>query len=92
MGRTNGPPLQILTLSAEASKSSSAWFAFPQTASVMGLTPKQLSGIIGSIDPARAITIEEAYVGSFFDLHLRDRDNHLLDGPSANFPEMVPVP
>jgi predicted dienelactone hydrolase len=68
---------------------SDAEVIFPQTASVMGLTPTGLADIIGTIEPARAITVEEAYVDSFFDLHLRHRDNHLLDGASPLFPEMV---
>ena len=29
---------------------------------------------------------------AFFNLHLRHRDNHLLDHPSARFPEMQFVP
>ncbi|WP_223198864.1 alpha/beta hydrolase family protein [Solihabitans fulvus] len=62
---------------------------FPQTAGVMGLTPAQLAAIIGTIDPARAITVESTYVDAFFNLHLRHRDEQLLDGPSPRFPEMV---
>jgi dienelactone hydrolase len=41
----------------------------------------------GTIDPERAIAAERAYIGAFFDLWLRNSDNHLLDGPSAEFPE-----
>ena len=55
----------------------------------IGLPPDQVQKIIGTIDPRRAITIETAYVMSFFDLHLRHHDNHLLDGQSAQFPEML---
>jgi predicted dienelactone hydrolase len=58
---------------------------FPQ----IGFPPKQLQGIIGTIDPQRALTIQTAYVTSLFDLHLRHRDNHLLDGQSTQFPEML---
>jgi dienelactone hydrolase len=42
---------------------------------------------VGTIDPNRAIAAERAYIGAFFDLWLRNSDNHLLDGPSAEFPE-----
>lgn len=62
---------------------------FPQLAGLLGLTPTQLTGLIGTIDPARAITVESTYVDAFFDQHLRHRDRHLLDGPSPRFPEMV---
>jgi len=64
----------------------------PQVAGVLGLTPAQLATIIGTINPARAITVESAYVEAFFDQHLRHHPEHLLDGPSSRFPEMVFVP
>lgn len=44
---------------------------------------------MGAIDPARLITIESNCLDAFFDQHLRHRDRHLLDGPSARLPEMV---
>ncbi|TCO65849.1 alpha/beta hydrolase family protein [Actinocrispum wychmicini] len=68
---------------------SDAEVIFPQTASVMGLTPVQLAAIIGTIDPARAIKVQSSYVDAFFELHLRHHDEHLLDGPSPRFPEML---
>jgi hypothetical protein len=64
----------------------------PQVAGVLGLTSAQLAKIIGTINPARAITVESAYVEAFFDQHLRHHPEHLLDGPSLRFPEMVFVP
>jgi predicted dienelactone hydrolase len=65
---------------------------FPQLAGVLGLTPAKLTTLIGTISPARAITVESAYVDAFFDEHLRHHPEHLLDGPSPRFPEMVFVP
>jgi dienelactone hydrolase len=65
---------------------------FPQLAGLLGLTPAQLTGLIGTIDPARAITVESRYVDAFFDLHLRHHPEHLLNGPSPRFPDMVFVP
>jgi len=59
----------------------------PQVVAASGLP-----AIIGTINPARAITIESAYVDAFFDQHLRHRPEHLLDGPSPRFPDMVFVP
>jgi hypothetical protein len=42
---------------------------------------------IGTIPPDHAIAAERAYIRAFFDLSLRNRDSHLLDGPSDNYPE-----
>ncbi|MFF3782747.1 hypothetical protein [Streptomyces sp. NPDC001933] len=37
----------------------------------------------------RALAANRAYVVSFFGRWLRGHDDHLLDGPSERFPEMV---
>ncbi|RFS87521.1 esterase [Actinomadura spongiicola] len=47
-----------------------------------------LAKAVGTIDPERSVAVQRAYVVSFFDRWLRGRDDHLLDGPSARFPEM----
>jgi hypothetical protein len=60
----------------------------PQT----GVGPEVVERHIGTIDPARAVTAQRAYVTSFFDRWLRDRDSHLLEGPSPRYPEVVFVP
>lgn len=60
----------------------------PQIARGLGLTPATFEPLIGTIDPDRSIAAQRAYIASFFDLHLRGRDNHLLDGPSAAYPEI----
>lgn len=65
---------------------------FPQLAEALGLTPTQLTTKVGTIDPARAITVESTYVDAFFDQHLRHDPRHLLDGPSPRFPEIVFMP
>ena len=44
--------------------------------------------MIGTIDPARAIAAERAYIGAFFDLHLRHRASSLLDRPSPLYPDI----
>lgn len=43
---------------------------------------------IGTVDPARSLTAQHDYLTAFFDLHLRGRDNGLLDGPSPRYPEI----
>jgi predicted dienelactone hydrolase len=45
-------------------------------------------GLIGSIDPARAQRIANAYLVAFFDRYLKNGDSPLLSGPSPAFPEV----
>jgi hypothetical protein len=54
--------------------------------------PRIVERHIGTIDPARAVAAQRAYVTSFFDRWLRGHDDHLLDGPSPRYPEVVFVP
>lgn len=54
-----------------------------------GLPQDVLEGVIGTVDPARALAAEHAYVTSFFERWLRRRDDHLLDGPSPRYPEVT---
>jgi dienelactone hydrolase len=61
----------------------------PQIARQLGLPDSFVTGAIGTIDPARAVRGEEAYLSAFFDRWLRGRDNHLLDGPSPRYPDFV---
>ncbi|MBB5104770.1 alpha/beta hydrolase family protein [Streptomyces spectabilis] len=60
----------------------------PQTGASRDVIEKN----IGTVDPKRAVAAQRAYVASFFDRWLRDRDDHLLDGPSPRFPEVLHVP
>jgi predicted dienelactone hydrolase len=61
----------------------------PQVLRVFTLPPELVESLdLGTIGGDRAVTVERAYVGAFFDLHLRGR-GHLLDRPSARFPEVV---
>jgi dienelactone hydrolase len=64
----------------------------PQIARALGLPPGTFEPVIGTIDPDRSIAAQRAYVAAFFDLHLRQRDNHLLDAPSPAYPEIEFVP
>lgn len=52
----------------------------------------QLTASIGTIDADRAVAAERAYLGAFFDLHLRGRDSHLLSAPSQRYPDISFVP
>ncbi|MGW7259368.1 alpha/beta hydrolase family protein [Streptomyces sp. NPDC054834] len=64
----------------------------PQLATAIGMSDEELRGWIGTLDPARALRIQQAYPLAFFDLHLRHRPQNLLDGPSAAFPEVKIIP
>ncbi|HZM75634.1 MAG TPA: hypothetical protein VFC19_07895 [Candidatus Limnocylindrales bacterium] len=64
----------------------------PQAASTIGYPPDLVVQLIGTIDPARTIATVRAYLRAFFDLHLRRRDEHLLDGPSPRFPDIEFLP
>jgi hypothetical protein len=61
----------------------------PQIARQLGLPDSFVTGMIGNIDVIRAVHAEEAFVAAFFDRWLRGRDGHVLDGPSARFPDVT---
>ncbi|MEU6550832.1 acetylhydrolase [Streptomyces sp. NPDC046915] len=65
----------------------------PQLAPAVGMSDADLQGWIGTLDPGRAVRIQQAYPLAFFDLHLRNRGRgHLLDGPCPAFPEVKFIP
>lgn len=64
----------------------------PQLAKAVGMSDEELRGWIGTLDPARAVRIQQAFPLAFFDLHLRHRRGQLLDGPSPAFPEVKFLP
>ncbi|MFD4634948.1 hypothetical protein ACFVYR_36230 [Streptomyces sp. NPDC058284] len=53
-----------------------------------GVPGKVLEQNIGTVDPARAVAAQRAYVAAFFDRWLRGTDDGLLDGPSGRYPEV----
>jgi hypothetical protein len=50
---------------------------------------RHLYDFFGTIEPTRALAIQQAYVGAFFTQTLLDVRRPLLDGPSATFPEVT---
>jgi hypothetical protein len=64
----------------------------PQIVRALGLPSATFEPFIGTVNPDRSIAAQRAYIAAFFDLHLRRRDNHLLDGPSPQYPEIEFVP
>jgi predicted dienelactone hydrolase len=61
----------------------------PQVAPLIPL-PADLTEAIGTVDPARAVAVQQAYPLAFFDRQLRHR-GHLLEHPSPCFPEVTIV-
>ncbi|XVQ08573.1 alpha/beta hydrolase family protein [Spirillospora sp. CA-255316] len=47
---------------------------------------------IGTVAPERIMTSQRAYIGAFFDRHLRDRPGRLLDRPSPRHPDVRFIP
>jgi predicted dienelactone hydrolase len=64
----------------------------PQAAPALGMSPEQVARGVGAINGQRAVTILRAYLNAYFDLHLRHRNDHLLDGASARYPEIQFTP
>lgn len=44
--------------------------------------------MIGTVDPQRFVTSRRAYLAAFFDQHLRNQRQPLLDGPSPHHPDI----
>ncbi|WP_229075182.1 acetylhydrolase [Actinoplanes sp. DH11] len=60
----------------------------PQLAKIMGTDDDELARWIGTLLPAEAVRIQQAYPLAFFDQHLRHRPQRLLEGPSRAFPKV----
>jgi hypothetical protein len=56
------------------------------------MSDEELADWIGTLAPARAVRIQQAYPLAFFDQHLRNRRQRLLEGPSPAFPEVRFIP
>ncbi|MEU9101374.1 hydrolase [Streptomyces sp. NPDC048361] len=81
--------LQDLTLTgAEHASFTDLQSEIPQLAGPLGLSGRSVAATIGTVEPARSVAAQEAYVTAFFDRWLRGGDGHLLDGPSGRYPEM----
>ncbi len=64
----------------------------PQLGRVIGLSDEELRDYIGTLDPARSVRIQQAYPLAFFDQHLRQRRQRLLEGPARAFGEVRYLP
>ncbi|RFU34916.1 hypothetical protein B7463_g1373, partial [Scytalidium lignicola] len=64
---------------------------FPYLIDVLGIKsqlPVEVTELVGSIDGKRDIRILGSYIAAFFDFVLRGRKQPMLDGASAQFPEV----
>jgi len=50
---------------------------------------QSVESAVGTINSEHAIVLNRAYIHAFFDRTLKGIDNHLLDGPSAEYPEVT---
>jgi predicted dienelactone hydrolase len=51
----------------------------------------QVKDLVGTIDPARSVAAQRAYITAFFDLHLKGQATHLFDMPDQRYPEITLV-
>ena len=87
-----GPKLDLTLLGVKHSGFSDLQTLIAQVAEAFDLPAEEIEELIGTIDPDRSIAAQRAYIAAFFDLHVRHRDTHLLDGPSPAFPEVQFIP
>jgi predicted dienelactone hydrolase len=88
LAASTGPKLHLALANSEHPTFTDAEELEPELATVVGLTPTDVEGDLGTITPVTAVTDERAYIEAFLDKYLRNRDNHLLDGPSPRFPDI----
>ncbi|WP_412543431.1 hydrolase [Longispora sp. K20-0274] len=61
----------------------------PELARIAEVPAERVVEAYGTIDGRRAAAVARAYVGAFFDLHLRRIDRHLFDRSSSRYPEVT---
>ncbi len=64
---------------------------YPQAAPLVGLTPKQITQVLGPLAPLRAVRAQRVHLRAFFDLHLRGQSTPLFGKASPGFPEIQVV-
>jgi predicted dienelactone hydrolase len=87
-----GPKLQLnLTGSTHLTFTDLAVLV-PLEAPILGLTPAQITALVGGINGERAVTVQRAYLNAFFARYLHHDHSSLLTGPSPRYPEVVFAP
>lgn len=88
LAASTGPKRHLSLADSEHSTFSDFEELESELAPVVGIPPEQVAADLGTIDPRTAVTDQRAYIRAFFDIYLRDHDNHLLDGPSPRYPDV----
>jgi alpha-beta hydrolase superfamily lysophospholipase len=63
----------------------------PGIAEAAAFPPEVIAASVGTINPQRSLAVQRAYVTAFFDRFLRGVPDSLLDGVSAQHPEITVV-
>ena len=61
----------------------------PQLAAAFTLPEGFVTAAVGSVDPGRIVTSQRVYVSAFFEQHLRQRPQPVLNGPSPRHPDVA---
>ena len=61
---------------------------FPLLNRKLSISPRVIQQSIGTADPDQAFEAQRNYIASFFDLHLKDIPQPLLDSPSTLYSEV----
>lgn len=83
-----GPKLQLSLLGSEHATFTDFAPLVPQAAVILREPPSWVTGLIGTINGPRAVTVERNYIRAWFDTYLGHHDSRLLAGPSPPFPEV----
>ena len=86
--RQRGPKLQLSLLGSEHATFTDFAPLVPRAARILGEPPGWVTGLIGTINGPRAVTVERTYIRAWFDKYLGHHDSRLLAGPSPLFPEV----
>ncbi len=63
-------------------------FSLPAVAKAFGVPADAVTGLVGTVDPARSIVAQRAYLAAYFDQFLKRRPQHLLLGESPRYPDV----
>ncbi|RKS05928.1 platelet-activating factor acetylhydrolase isoform II [Nocardiopsis sp. Huas11] len=90
---SSGPVLELLMTHGEHMSLMDYQWVFPAVEEGRGVDHRvwreRVTGAISTVDPAASVAAQRAYVTAYFDAHLRDEEEPLLDGPSAEYPEIA---
>ncbi|WP_020392878.1 alpha/beta hydrolase family protein [Kribbella catacumbae] len=64
-------------------------FSGPAVAQANGVPPEVVISLLGSVDPARSVAAQRAYLGAYFDQFLKGRPQALLRKESPRYPEVT---